>query len=107
MKPKQLHRQAMSLVSETFCVGLVPGQRYIPSVEVKEVVLTDGWPAVLVVFIVEADLVVSGFAFVIEAVEEVVIFVDCRVGAAPVACCKSLPCSVIRAGPSWASFFRN
>ena len=45
------------------------------SFEFKEVVLTDKWPAVLVVVILGADLVVSGLAFAWEAVEEVVIVV--------------------------------
>lgn len=70
------------------------------SFESNEVVLTDGWPAVLVVVILGADLVVSGLAFAWEAVEEVVIVVGCREGDAPVACWRSLPCSAMRAGPS-------
>ena len=77
------------------------------SVEVKVVVLTEGWPAVFVVVVLGADLVVFGFAFVIEAVDEVVIVVGCSVGAAPVACCMSLPCSVIKAGPILESFWRS
>jgi len=77
------------------------------SVEVRVVVFTEGWPAVLVVVVLEADFVVFGFAFVIEAVDDVVIVVGCIVGLAPVACCRSLPCSAIRAGPIFVSFWRS
>ena len=70
------------------------------SVDVNDVVLTEGWPAVLVVVVFEALFVVAGFAFVMEAVDDVVTLVDWRFGVAPVACCKSLPCSLISAGPN-------
>ena len=57
------------------------------SVEFKVVVLTDGWPAVFVVAVFEGlDLEVLGFAFVMDAVEDVVTVVECRVGSIPVAC---------------------
>lgn len=45
------------------------------SVEVREVVFTEGWPAVFVVVVFGAEVLVLGFAFVIEAVEEVVVVV--------------------------------
>ena len=77
------------------------------SVEVKLVVLTEGWPAVLVVVVLGACFVVLGFAFVIEDVDDVVIVVGCRVEVPPVACCKSLPCSLMRAGPIFDSFCRS
>ena len=56
------------------------------SFDVNDVVFTEGWPAVLVVVILGADLVVSGLAFAWEAVEEVVTVVGCREGEAPAAC---------------------
>lgn len=56
------------------------------SFDVNDVVFTEGWPAVLLVVVFGADLMVSGLAFAWEAVEEVVIFVGCRDGEAPVAC---------------------
>ncbi len=77
------------------------------SVEVREVVFTEGWPAAFVVVVFGAEVLVLGFAFVIEAVEEVVIVVGWSVGAEPVACCRSFPCSLIRDGPSWESLVRS
>ena len=77
------------------------------SEEVRLVVFTEGWPAVFVVVVLGFDLVVSGFAFVIEAVEDVVTVVGCIAGGRPVACCRSLPCSLMRVGPSWESFLRS
>jgi len=55
------------------------------------------------VFVVAAlgvEVLVLGFAFVMDALEEVVIVVGWRVGAEPDACCRSFPCSLIRDGPS-------
>ena len=69
--------------------------------DVREVVFTEGWPAVLlVVVVVGSGLVVLGLALVCAAVELIVIVVGCSDGEAPVACCKSLPCSAMSAGPS-------
>ena len=56
------------------------------SFDVNDVVFTEGWPAVWVVVVLEADLVVSGFAFAWDAEEEVVMVVGCRVFEAPDAC---------------------
>ena len=56
------------------------------SFEVNEIVFTEGWPAVLVVVVLGANLVVSGLAFAWEAVEEVVMLVGGWEGEAPVAC---------------------
>ena len=70
-------------------------------------VLTEGWPAVFVVAVLEADFVVFGFALVIDAVDDVVTVVGWRVAVAPVACCRSLPCSVIKVGPILESFWRS
>ena len=77
------------------------------SVEVRVVVLTEGWPAVFMVVVFEALFVVFGFAFVMEAEDEVVIDVVCSVADAPVACCRPLPCSLIMVGPILASFWRS
>ena len=70
------------------------------SVLVMEVVLTEG-PLEFVV-VVEGGVCTEEevFALVWEMLEEEVIFVDCSVGAIPVACWMSLPCSEIRLGPS-------
>jgi len=76
------------------------------SVEVMLVVLTEGWPAVFVVVVLEADFVVLGFALVIEALDDVVVLVVDVVAGEP-ECCRSLACSVMRVGPNWASFFRS
>ena len=76
------------------------------SVEVRLVVFTEGWPAVFVVVVLGVDFVVSGFAFVIEAVDDVTM-VGCMPGGLPVACCRSLPCSAMRAGANCASFVRS
>lgn len=46
------------------------------------------------------EVLVLGFAFVMDALEDVVVIVGWWVGAEPVACCRSLPCSLIRDGPS-------
>lgn len=54
-----------------------------------------------------AEVVVSDLAFVIETVEDVVVFVG-RIDAGwPFACCRSLPCSWIRVGPNCESFWRS
>lgn len=63
-------------------------------------VLTEGCPAVLVVVTFGVDLVVLGFAFVIAAEEEVVVLVVLRPAGWPVACCRSLACSLMSVGPS-------
>lgn len=56
------------------------------SFDVKDVVFTEAWPAVVVVVVLGADLVVLGLAFAWEAVEELVMVVGCREGEAPVTC---------------------
>ena len=56
------------------------------SFDVKDVVFTEVWPAVVVVVVLGADLVVLGLAFAWEAVEELVMVVGCREGEAPVTC---------------------
>jgi len=75
------------------------------SVEERVVVFTLAWPALCVVVVLA--LLGSGFAFVWAAVEEVVMFVAFVEGLAPVACCRSLPCSVMRAGARVASLVRS
>ena len=65
-------------------------------------VLTDGPPFVLVVD-VEVNFVEDGLALAWVAVEDVVIVVGVATpldGLEPGTCWRSLPCSVIRAGPS-------
>ena len=71
------------------------------SVDVISVVLTEG-PEVVVEedFCADAVDVVVVLELVWETLEEDVIFVDCSVGVAPVACWRSLPCSAMRVGPS-------
>lgn len=56
------------------------------SFDVNDVVFTEEWPAVFVVVVLEAGLVVSGLAFAWDAEEEVVMVVPCRDGEAPDAC---------------------
>lgn len=56
------------------------------SVEVRLVVFTEGWPAVFVAIDFGAEVVASDLAFVIEVVEDVVVFVG-RIDAGwPFAC---------------------
>lgn len=60
-----------------------------------------------VVIVLEADLVVLVLALFIEVEEDVVMLVVWGAAGRPVACCKSLPCSVMRLGPNRASFLRS
>ena len=73
------------------------------------VVLIEGPLEEDVVVVEEGACATDGpdFALVWEMLEDEVIFVDWRVGATPVACWMSLPCSEIRLGPSWTSFLRS
>lgn len=77
------------------------------SVDVKLVVFTEEWPAMFEMVVFGSDLMVLAFAFICEAVDDVVTVVGCRDGAAPVACCRSLPCSVMRAGPRLERWVRS
>ncbi len=56
------------------------------SVEVRLVVFTEGWPAVFAAIVFGAEVAVSDLAFVIEVVEDVVVFVDSIDGGWPFAC---------------------
>ena len=56
------------------------------SVEIRLVVFTEGWPAVLVATDLGAELAVSDLAFVIEVVEDVVVLVGTIDAGWPFAC---------------------
>ena len=56
------------------------------SVEIRLVVFTEGWPAVLVAIDFGAEVAVSDLTFVVEVVEDVVVFVGSIDAGWPFAC---------------------
>ena len=54
--------------------------------DVRLVVFTEGWPAVFAAIFLGAEVAVSDLAFVIELVEDVVVFVGTIDAGSPFAC---------------------